>query len=238
MNWSTWRVNITVSTNITVCPTWTCLTCDVTVETVTQFVAKHHKKQNSNTQEMLRYVSTQLTKLPGDLSNIWTNVGGEHCRLRRVRETETYRPMNKRDENTRRDQHHSWISRHIPDSHPTHTSPMDTPTIHQHSLHFPLNESTVQWQATSRNRWFAICHRVQEVGDDHLTTLVYMHCKPDQCGTFTEPFAWWLISLNIRCESKKAQAKINSTEKALTGVHVVLVANPPPASRALWSVPE
>ena len=44
MKWSTWRVNITVSTNITVCPTWTCLTCHVTVETVTQFVAKHHKK--------------------------------------------------------------------------------------------------------------------------------------------------------------------------------------------------
>ena len=123
---------------------------------------------------------------------MWANVRGEHCRVRRDRET--HRRMNKRDENTWRDQHHSWRSRHILDSHPTHTSPMDTPTIHQHSLHFPLNESTVQWQATSRNRWSAICHRVREVGDDHLTIQVHMNGEPDQCGTFTEPFAWWLIS--------------------------------------------
>ena len=174
---------------------------------------------------MLRYVSTQLTKLPGDLSNIWANVRRDNCRLRGDRETETHRRMNKRDENTRRDQHHSWISRHIPDGHPTHTSPMDTPTIHQHSIHFPLNESTVQWQATSRNRWSAICHRMWEVGDDHLTILVHMHCKPDQSGTFTEPCAWWLIFWTSDVNQKSAQAKVNSTEKVLTGVYVVLVVN-------------
>ena len=209
------------------CPTWTCLTCHVTVETVTQFVAKHHKKTEQQHTRNVTICVDAVNKTP------WRSV--EHlsqCERRTL-------SIKKRQGNSKhtdgwtnetkihlRDQHHSWISRHILDNHPTHTPHQWTLqqfiSIHFifHSMSRLCNDRQLHGiagppSATESGRsvmmispyWFTCIVNLTNAG--LLQNRLRGGSSPEH-------------QMGIK---KTAQAKINSTEKALTGVYVVLVVN-------------